>query len=360
MRKTLVLTHDYYPHKGGVANYVYHLFRFFDKKKFMVVSDCPDLQPKDNIIYVKLIHKYIWPSWLLAWWQIRKIIKEHKIELIFTPNILPLGTIAMFSNIPYIVSLHGLDINLAIKNKFSLTQKILRNAEHIIVNSKHTRSSLGVFNLNREKIKLIYPSVELIDDFHQDHLNYLKRKYNIEDNDKVLLTVGRLNKRKAQDMVIKAMANLDKHTKYFIVGRGDFETDLRKTINHYKLRDRVFIFNNVSDEELVYYYQMADIFVLPNKKTDVEVEGFGIVFLEAAYYGLPIIAGNSGGVLEILQDDKNALLVNGHSLRQLIQALYELLNNKVKADRLSQNARSTYNKFSGYKVQSDKLKKLLE
>lgn len=359
MKKTLVLTHEYYPFKGGVANYVYNLFRFYDSTKYYVASDYEKLENKDNMIKMKFKDSFIWPSWLLGLARTKGVIQKHKIEQIFTPNILPLGSIAMFSGVPYIISLHGLDINLAIKYKYPVAQKILKKAKYIVVNSEYTKSLLTTFNLPDEKIKLIYPSVEPLDDFYQGRLNFLIKKYNVRDNDKVLLTVGRLDKRKSQDMVVEAMSRLGGDLKYFIVGRGPFEREIRKTIKRFNLEGQVFIFNDVSDEDLVYYYKMADVFVLPQRKTEVDVEGFGMVFLEAMYYGLPIVAGKSGGVTEVLEDGKTAFLVGNRDLSELTIALAKILNDKEESKRLSDNARNAYKKFAGHKEQSDKLLKLL-
>ena len=136
MKKTLLLTHEYYPYKGGVARYCYNLFKFLDQQEYWVVTDHAAVFAQNNIIKLKLTNKFIRPVWLFSFFKLNKIIQQHQIKKIFTPNILPLGTMAYLINllfkIPYIISLHGLDINLALKNKPELTNKILKNAEKII------------------------------------------------------------------------------------------------------------------------------------------------------------------------------------------------------------------------------------
>lgn len=359
MKKTLVLTHEYYPFKGGVARYVYNLFKNFDNKDYIVVSDHKEVKTIDNIVNMQLTNKFIKPSWLLSFFRIKKLIKKNNIEIIFTPNILPLGSMCYFLGIPYVISLHGLDINLALKNKPTLTKKILNKAHKIIVNTTNTADIIEPLGIDKEKIEVIYPTIEFNAGINPDKLQKLKQSLDIDDNCKVLLTVGRLNKRKGQDMVIDAVNELKKDfkLKYLIVGCGDFKKDLFKKINDYNLEDRIFVLCDVDDYNLPYYYQIADIFVLPHREDKIDIEGFGIVFLEAASSKLPIIAGQSGGIREILSNKENALLVDNYE--QLLDSLRYLLNNPAEADKLAQQAFLRSLEFNKPEDQSELLKQIL-
>ena len=155
MKKTLLLTHEYYPFQGGIANYTYNLFKFFNTEDYLIVTDQKELKG-NSIINIKLINKFSIPSYLLSFFKLKKIIKDNNIEIIFTPHILPLGTLAYFLKIPYIISLHGLDINLALKNRPKLTKKILKGAEKIIVNSKQTGERVKEYD---SKVELILVTV---------------------------------------------------------------------------------------------------------------------------------------------------------------------------------------------------------
>ncbi len=359
MKKTLLLTHEYYPFKGGVARYVYNLFKHFDNKDYIVVSDHKEVKTLDNVVNMKLIYNFLKPSWLISYFKIKRLIKKNNIEVILTPNILPLGSMCYFLGIPYIISLHGLDINLALKNKPSLTKKILDKADKIIVNTENTANIIKPLGIPKEKIELIYPTIDFKASTNKDKLQKLKQSMDIDDSCKVLLTVGRLNQRKGQDLVIKAIDELKKdfNVKYLIVGCGDFKKDLFKKINEHDLGDRVFILCDVDDYNLPYYYQMSDIFVLPHREDKVDIEGFGIVFLEAASSKLPIVAGRSGGVREILTDKENALLVDDYD--QLLAALKHLLNNPAEADKLAKQAFLRSLEFSQPIEQSKLLKQIL-
>jgi phosphatidylinositol alpha-1,6-mannosyltransferase len=359
MKKTLLLTHEYYPFKGGVARYVYNLFKNFDKDDYIVVSDHKEVKTMGNVVNMKLTYNFLKPSWLISYFKIKRLIKKNNIEVLLTPNILPLGSMCYFLGIPYVISLHGLDINLALKNKPKLAKKILQRADKIIVNTENTANIIKPLDIPKEKIELIYPTIDFKASTNKDKLQKLKQSMDIDDSSRVLLTVGRLNKRKGQDLVIEIVNKLkeDFNIKYLIIGCGDFKKDLFKKINDYELEDRVFVLCDVDDYNLPYYYQMADIFVLPHREDKVDIEGFGIVFLEAASSKLPIVAGTSGGVQEILTNQKNALLVDDYD--QLLAAVKQLLNNPTEADKLAEQAFLRSLEFNKPAEQSKLLRQIL-
>ncbi len=360
MKKTLVLTHEYYPFKGGVARYVYNLFKNFSPKDYLVVTDCPEVASEKNIIHSRLTWPLVKPSWAPTMVKIKKIIKSEGIEQIFTPNILPLGSLAYFLKIPYVISLHGLDINLALTNKPALTEKILTGAKHIIVNSINTKLALDGLGLDEDKISVIYPAVDFDESYDAAKLAAYRKKLEIADEQKVLLTVGRLIRRKGQDLVIEAMSQLaaDYDLKYFIVGRGEEKQRLIDLIKEKKLEKRVFIFDNVDDEDLIYYYKLADIFVMPHRQEQSDVEGLGMVYLEAAKLGLPIISGNSGGVTEVFSPD-DVLMVENGQLRSLLRHLKWLLKNPKEAVKLSKRGQEVVKNLTNIKENSQILANIL-
>ena len=125
-----------------------------------------------------------------------------------------------------------------------------------------------------------------------------------------------------------------------------------------KSNEIIQILNNINDEELQYYYSLADIFVLPQRNDKEDKEGFGIVFLEAGYYNLPIIAGNKGGPLEIL-NNSNSILIEQDKQEELKEALKLLITNESKRKELGHNIKESILKFSSSPKQSNKLKEIL-
>ncbi len=359
MKKTLVLTHEYFPFKGGVARYVYNLFKFFPLEDYLVATDHPEVKANKQVIKLKLKNNFIRPTWLFSYFKLKRIIKENKIEQIFTPNILPLGSLAYFLKVPYIISLHGLDIKLALKNKPALTKKILGNAKYILVNSLDTQQSLADLKLPEEKIKLFYPSIDPLGNTDENKLTKLRQELNIAVGEKILLTVGRLAFRKGHDLVIKALAQLRKYpVQYLIVGQGEEQNNLLKLIKQEQLTDKVRIINRVEDNELIGYYNLADIFILPHRSSQFDAEGFGIVFAEAAQAKLPIIAGQSGGASEWLINEVNALLV-AEDVKAIALALERLLTDNELSTRLAAAVYDRSQEFIQAPSQARKLAEIL-
>jgi len=360
MSKILVLTHEYWPYRGGVARYLYNLFSGLPTDQYLVLTDSKaSLGP--NVRLIKFKYGFIRPTWLPAISKLRQIIRQEKIDLLFTPNILPLGSLAYFMyllwKVPYVISLHGLDIRLAIGKKKWLAKLILDNAKQIVVNSENTAGQLQKLKIDKSKVVLIYPNIEVREAI-PEITKKIKADLNLSGK-KVILTVGRLVRRKGHHLILKALSEMDTtDLKYISVGNGPELENLRKLRGQLGLEGKVKFAYDVSEEALASYYECADIFVLPNILSGDDVEGFGIVFLEAASFGLPIIGGRNGGVTEILSDD-NAKLIDTSDYLSVKKALLELLNDPSQAAKLAAGAKKAAIKFEDIASARNKLKSVL-
>src|SRR6185437_14744937 len=112
-------------------------------------------------------------------------------------------------------------------------------------------------------------------------------------------------RRKGVDLAIRALSALGPSAadvRYVIAGAGPEEAQLRALADHLGVAERVVFAGAVSDPEKVALMAECSIFVLPTRKVDGDVEGFGIVFLEAGWHGKPVIGGHNGGVPEAVED----------------------------------------------------------
>ncbi|MDP2923981.1 MAG: glycosyltransferase [Candidatus Omnitrophota bacterium] len=159
---------------------------------------------------------------------------------------------------------------------------------------------------------------------------YLMNKLSIKADDKIILTVARLSKQekyKGYDLVIMAMKEIVKeipNAKYIIVGSGSDEERIKALISDNNLEDKVILNGFIPHEEIVDYYNLCDVFVLPSSG-----EGFGIVFLEALACGKPVIAGNIDGSGDALLDGDIGFLVNPHNLSEIKAAIIKILKREV-------------------------------
>ena len=158
----------------------------------------------------------------------------------------------------------------------------------------------------------------------------LLAKYGFKESDFVLMTLTRLSSKeryKGYDVVIQALAQIMNEfpeLRYLIAGTFDDaeKVYVEQLIQKYHLQQRVVIPGYIPDEELQDHFGMSDLYVMPSRK-----EGFGIVFIEAMYYGLPVIAGNEDGSCDALLDGKLGQLVNPLSVEDISNAISNIIKN---------------------------------
>ncbi len=365
MEKHVLVTLEYFPQIGGVATYYKDIVEEFPANSIIVIApEMPNTEAFDQaqsytiirsktLAQLKTNHKKL-PGIKKAnslklqvklLKELEVILKNHDIKHILVGHVLPLGTIvqslASKHKINFSVFTHGYDILLpqAYKAKKLLLIKILKSAEKIVCNSEFTKKEIVKLGIDSKKINVIYPAIEA-SSIGQEQLETIKSKlvetYNIK-NKKILLSVGRIVERKGFDQVIRALPRIlynlpDTH--YVIVGDGPFKTSLQKLIKQKKAENHVTFANTASGAELAAWYEIADVFTMPSRQIGPDVEGFGIVYLEANKAGKPVIGGNSGGVPEAILDEETGVIVHPTDTAALTAACIRLLSDSQYANRL--------------------------
>ena len=275
-------------------------------------------------------------SWVSATLEeIVKKLKNEKIDIIHNGYILPSGLAAYILNcfwgIPYIVYTYAMELFIWEEDFVTniLLKDMLKNASCVVTISQFTKQKLEAFGVDKEKIVILNPIVNIprLLAANSVSCDELRKRYNIE-NKKILLTISHLVERKGQDMIIKSLPKiLEEHpnTIYLIGGRGKREKYLRELVYKLKLENNVIFIGLVPDEEISSHYQLCDIFVMTSRQIGNDVEGFGIVYLEAGYWEKPVIAGRSGGVEDAVIDNETGFLVNPESPEEIAMAINKLL-----------------------------------
>ncbi|HEY0583075.1 MAG TPA: glycosyltransferase, partial [Chloroflexota bacterium] len=156
-----------------------------------------------------------------------------------------------------------------------------------------------------------------------------------------LLTVARLVPRKGIDTVIAALKTLPLEVTYRVVGRGPDEPRLRALAQSAGVADRVQFLGRLDDASLADEYRRCSLFVLPARRTaDGDLEGYGLVYFEAAAWGRPVVAGRSGGEIDAVVDGQTGVLVDGASVSQLAATLGDLLTDPDRRARLGAAGRA--------------------
>jgi phosphatidylinositol alpha-1,6-mannosyltransferase len=144
------------------------------------------------------------------------------------------------------------------------------------------------------------------------------------------LTVARLIPHKGQDVVLRALAALKPEfptLRYAMIGTGPDEARLRKLAEDLRVSDRVIFAGPVSDDEVAEAYATSTVYMgLSRTDKAIDAEGFGISFVEASASGLPIIAGDSGGVSSAVRDGESGIIVPPQNVDAVVAALRIYLN----------------------------------
>jgi phosphatidylinositol alpha-1,6-mannosyltransferase len=185
-------------------------------------------------------------------------------------------------------------------------------------------------------------TASLLDDWHVAHARRVYVPYGAEPrpaapppSSSTLLTVGRLVPRKGVDVVIRALRRLPTHVAYRVVGSGPDLDRLRRLAIGECVLDRVTFLGRIDAEQLADEYQRCSIYVQPSRRTeDGELEGYGLVYFEAAAWGRPVVAGRSGGEVDVVVDGTTGLLVDGASVDAVGSALATLLADPERMRRL--------------------------
>jgi len=288
-------------------------------------------------------------SYARLMWRLHRACQRQTVEQIHCAKVLPEGLAALcvgaWLRIPFLVYAHGEEISICnTSRKLAwLAPRVYNQAAAIIANSRNTKGLLTEIGVLPEKIHVISPGVDP-STFQGGHHGgrVIRDRYKLGTSP-VLLTVGRLQRRKGQDMVIRALPGIRRRTPgtvYVIVGAGEEERYLRELASDAGVQDHVVFVGTASADELPAYYAACDVFVMPSRQIGPDIEGFGIVYLEAGAAGKAVIGGRSGGTGEAIVDGVTGLRVDGNNLQEIESAVARLLSNPQEAGEMGENGRS--------------------
>lgn len=312
MPKVRLLTLEALPAHGGIARYVDAIWKTFPDSVEVIL-----LKPAQS--YASII---------------MSILSDRR--EVWVQHILPLGTSAWLSRLlagpEYVVFLHGMDFDLARRNGWKrwLTRRILRTAKRVVTNSSALAVEVSTFADVAPIV--VYPCVS--DKFVA--LAELKHERVVTDR-LALLTVSRLVERKGHLKVIEAIKDLP-NVSYDVVGDGPLRETILQRVEELGIGDRVKVHTNVADDALPGFYQRADVFVMPASKSETDREGFGIVYLEANLFGLPVIACRAPGVDEAIIDGETGLLIDD-SVDKLKRSILHLWADRPLSEVLGKSGR---------------------
>ncbi|MFH1618393.1 MAG: glycosyltransferase family 4 protein [bacterium] len=341
-KKILLVTADFPPMVGGQSSYLWELWTRLPAANIRIIAPSPRT---DDAVESRILRTWL-PSGhclvsrivktlLLAVKSLRQCMKE-KPDMLVSGQATAGGVAAWLAgkimNVPYCLTIHGGDV-LGWGGPRRILARMLNEAAKLIVNSTPTGEL--VFEMFgghlRPKTAVINPPVpaKFLDKLPAR--DRARAELGLGPEDMVALTVARLHERKGIDLVLRAMTCVGKNGPgfvYIIVGDGPEKSRMEKLAAELGLRSPTVRFEGaVPPEKLFLYYAASDLFVLTPLRTADDIEGFGVVYLEAQAAGLPVIASRSGGVTDAVKDGETGTLIEPGNETALSEALNRLMLN---------------------------------
>lgn len=353
--KILLITNDLGPRAGGIESFILGLLKRLPNQSVIVYTSSQpesasfdkDLFDKHGVIVIRDRSKILLPTPRITRRAI-KLMNEFDTKSIWFGAAAPLALMAATlrkNGATRIVALtHGHEVwwaKLVIFRK--LLKQIAKNVDVLTYLGEYTKNAIKTQVADKSKLVKIAPGIDVDHFFPSEKSSDLINKLRLNDH-RVIVSVGRLVHRKGQDKLIIAMSQVVKSfpkAVLLIVGEGPIKYMLQKLVQHHSLEKNVIFAGRVQLEELPNYIRLGEIFAMPARDRffGLEVEGLGIVYLEASACGLPVIVGKSGGAPDAVIHEKTGLVVEGTSPDQIANSIKtflqqpELAKNYGKAGR---------------------------
>lgn len=239
--------------------------------------------------------------------------------------------LARETGLPYLVTVHGSDINVLAQdqNRRALIAETLREASAVVAVSKELAAKVQALGVPGDRVHCIPNGVDL-DKFSPGCKNVARKKLGLPLNKRVLLTVGRLDPVKGYDRLIETMCKLPRDVFLVMAGEGGERGRLQGQIDERELSDRIVLAGAVAHDKLTDYYQAADSLVISSHS-----EGWPTIIFEAAACGTPISATAVGGIPEIISNFHLGTLIPDNRPESLVRGIEKTLAMKWDVDGLN-------------------------
>src|SRR5271169_3400202 len=273
--------------------------------------------------------------------RMRRLIAEHRIDTLWFGAAAPLGLLAHRARqagaTRVLASTHGHEVGWSmIPVARSVLRRIGEDSDVVTFVSRYTRGRFASAFGPQAALEHLPPGVDT-NRFRPDPASRaeLRSRYGLGQRPTVLC-LSRLVPRKGQDMLIRALPAIRQRVDgaaLVIAGGGPCMAALHRLAQDCAVADHVTFTGGLPAAELPAHYVLADVFAMPcrTRGAGMDVEGLGIVFLEASAAGVPVIAGESGGAPEAVQHNRTGLVVDGRSVDKVADAVTELLTDRDRA-----------------------------
>jgi len=358
-----LLTDSFLPHAGGSRVYYFNMFKRLSEQHGDHVSiltkkvpgwEVFDASVKTDTLRIER-HAYPLPNWkyhqapkvMPDLFRTLRMLRARHVSLLHAGDLFPQGVVCMWLKrmlkVPYIVYAHGEEITQTDNSRYAyrIRDQIYRNADIVIAANEFARQNLIRIGIKDTSIQKLTPGVDSERFAPQPPREDLMRDLQLSGKT-VILSVGRLVPHKGHSVILSALARLSGSTinyHYLIVGEGPNKASLMSLVADLQLSDKVTFVGKIPESDLADFYRLSDLFVLANREVKGEMEGFGMVFLEANAAGKPVLGGRTGGTGEAIVENSTGILVNPEDVDGVAQSLELLLSNVELRGRLGKAGR---------------------
>jgi len=347
----LFVTNDFGPRAGGIETFIIGLIQRRPFGQTIVyTSSQPESEQYDadwmknyGVRVIRDRSKILLPTPRVAF-QLRRIIKSEGITTAAFGAAAPLGLLSASMKragvLRTVALTHGHEVWWAKVFPFNiLLRRIGATVDVLTYLGEFTRNAIASALTAKAKSAMvkIAPGID-VDHFSPSDASALRQSLGLADK-KVIVSVGRLVHRKGQDHLIESMPEILEvvpNAHLLLVGQGPYRDYLQQLVTKNALEDSVTFIGRIQYADLPQYICVGDIFAMPSRSRlmGLEVEGLGIVYLEASACGLPVLAGNSGGAPDAVLHNETGLVVDGTDNKQIAAAAIKLLTKEDSARKM--------------------------
>ena len=338
----LFVTNDFGPRAGGIETFIIGLIERRPVGQTIVYTSAQtnseqydaDWLAQYGVRVIRDRSKILLPTPRVAF-HLKKIIRKEGITTAAFGAAAPLGLLSAGMKragvVRTVALTHGHEVWWAKVFPFNLLLRRIGSTVDVLTYlGEFTRSAIskGLTAKAQASMVKIAPGID-VEHFIPTDATVLRNSLGLSDK-KVIVSVGRLVHRKGQDHLIEAMPEILKsipQAHLLLVGEGPYREHLQTLVKKHNLEASVTFIGRIQYKDLPTYICVGDIFAMPSRSRlmGLEVEGLGIVYLEASSCGLPVLAGDSGGAPDALVQNETGLVVNGTDDQQIAKAAIKLL-----------------------------------
>jgi phosphatidylinositol alpha-1,6-mannosyltransferase len=350
--RVLLVTNDFPPRPGGIQSFLHGLVARLPSDDVVVYAstwrDCADWDAQQPFVVVREDTSVLLPTPGVRRRAVG-LLEEHGCDTVWFGAAAPLGLLAPALRRAgarrLIATTHGHEVGWAAAPGARQVLRRIASGVDVVTylgDYTHSRLAAAIGSHNAGKLSRLAPGVDV--SMFRPGLGAERRAELGLGERPVIVCVSRLMPRKGQDVLIRALPAVQRavpDAALLLVGGGPSRERLTALATSSGVASSVLFTGSVPWPELPTYYGAGDVFAMPcrTRLGGVDVEGLGIVFLEAAASGLPVVAGDSGGAPETVRDGETGFVVDGRSVDAVAQRLISLLGDGATAEAMGAKGR---------------------